>query len=257
MRAFLLVFLIALPACVSKASTLLREAEKKWMQNEYREAVKGFVQVIDGYPGTPEAETALLRAGETFMLNLAEYQKAVEYFTRVVVEYPKGERVLTAQEAMASIYENSLKDYNRAVIQYQKLLDTGPAERLEDYQLAIGRSYYLKGDYEQAIIEYQTVIEQYPDGDLVPQAEYQIANSYFVMNRCEPAVKQFDLLLENRPDVSFRSDILLSIGVCMEEREEYAYALQLYEEILNKYGNRELIQRKIDAVLARMRAKNR
>ncbi|MEE8484405.1 MAG: tetratricopeptide repeat protein [Nitrospinota bacterium] len=255
---FAAIFIVtAATSCPSKAPALLQEAENKWLENDYREAVRLFLQIVDRFPGSPEAETALLRTAETFMLNLGEFRKAVEYFTLITLEYPKGKNVHTAMESMATIFEKSLKDYDQAVIQYQKLIDHGPPGKKDSYQMSIARCFYLKGDYPQAIVEYQTLVEQYPRSRLVQEAEYNVGNAYFVMNKCDLAVKRYRKILENHPDTSFRFDILLSIGVCMEEKEDYANALQIYEEILDKYKNRELIQRKIDFVLSRMKAKNR
>lgn len=235
----------------------MQEAENLWFQNQHRASVRIFLQVVDRYPESKEAETALLRVGETFMLNLSDPEKAIEYFARITLEYPGGDNARKAREAIASIYENSLKDYNRAIIQYQKLIESNIPGKKDKYQFAIGRCYYSKGNYQQAIIEYQTFLERYPGSDLIPEVEYQIGNSYFVMNRCNEAVKQYDMVLEEYPDISRRSDILLSIGVCMEEREEYGRALNIYREILEKYPNRMLIKMKIDSVLDRMRDKNR
>ncbi len=251
------LILTAVTGCPSKASTLMEEAENKWLENDYSEAVRLFLQTADRYPESPEAEVALLRAAETFMLNLGEFRKAVKYFTLITLEYPKGKNVHAAMESMATIFEKSLKDYDQAIIHYQKLIDTGPPDKKASYQMAIARCFFLKGDYQQSIVEYQTLVEQYPGSRLVQEAEYSVGNAYFVMNKCDLAVKQYRKTLENHPDTGFRYDILLSIGVCMEEKEDYANALQIYEEILDKYKNRELIQRKLDFVLSRMKAKNR
>lgn len=253
----LLTVLMLVAGCSSRASTLLQEAESLWIQNHYKESVRIFLQVVDRYPESKEAATALLRVGETFMLNLADQEKALEYFTRITMEYPGGKTAIAAREAMATIYEKSLKDYNRAVIQYQKLIESGNPANRDRYQFAIGRCYYGKGTFQQAIIEYNTFLERYPGSKLVPEAEYQIGNSYFVMNRCDDAVKQYDRVLEEYPDTNRRSDILLSIGVCLEEKEEYGRALQIYREIKEKYPNPMLIQIKIESVLERMKNKNR
>ena len=257
LSSVLLTVLILAAGCSSRASTLLQEAESLWFQNRYKQSVRLFLQIVDRYPESKEASTALLRVGETFMLNLADPEKALEYFARITTDYPGGKTAVSAREAMALIYEKSLKDYDRAVIQYQKLIESGNSANNDKYQFAIGRCYYGKGTVQQAIIEYETFLERYPGSELVPEAEYQIGNSYFVMNRCDDAVKQYERVLEEYPDTNRRSDILLSTGVCLEEREEYGRALQIYRDIKEKYPNPRLIQIKIDSVVERMRDKNR
>lgn len=235
----------------------MREAENLWFKNRYREAIRVFLQVVDRYPDTRNAETSLLRIGEILMLNLYEPEKAIEYFTRLTLEYPKSEDAITARKTMASIYEKSLRDYDRAVIQYQKLIDSKNVDNRDEYQLAIGRCYYKKGDFNQAIIEYRTLIRRYPGSALVPETYYEIGNCYFVMNNCEKAVKQYEEILQEYPAINRRGDILLSIGVCLEEKEEYGQALKLYSDLLDEYSNKALIQKKMDDVMARMKDKNR
>ncbi|GMT43118.1 MAG: hypothetical protein IEMM0002_1529 [bacterium] len=243
-------------ACSSRPATLLQEAENLWFKNHYREAVRVFLQVADRYPDTQFAETALLKIGEIFMLNLSEPDKAVEYFTRVTIEFPDSGGTFIARNFMASIYEKSLRDYDHAIIQYQKLKDSKDTRR-DEYQFAIGRCYYSKGDFRQAIIEYRTLLTSHPNSKLIPEAQYEIGNSYFVMNNCEEAKKQYRKTLEEYPDIEWRSDILLSLGICLEEKEEYGQALQLYKGLLDKYHNKALIKKKVDSVLARMKDKNR
>ena len=101
------------------------------------------------------------------------------------------------------------------------------------------------------------MIEKYPDSRWVPEAEYQIGNCFFVWNKCEESVKQYNKLLEKTPDTKYKNDIMLSIGVCMEDKEDYTQALKIYRDLEDKYENKVLIKKRIDAVMVRMRNKHR
>jgi tol-pal system protein YbgF len=235
----------------------MQEAENLYLKNQYRESVKVFLQIVDRYPGTKDAEVALLRVGQTFMLNLSNPQNALEYFTRLVTEYPNGERVAQARESMAAIYEKNMRDYDKAIEQYRLLLDMSSVQDPEKYMLAVGRCYYLKEDYKQAIAEFHKIVEKYPNSRFAAEAEYQIGNCFFVASKCEDAIRQYNRVLEKYPDNKYRNDILLSLGVCMEDREDYANALKLYKELEDKYENKALIKRKIDSVMVRIKNKHR
>lgn len=243
--------------CASRPVALMHEAENLWFKNRYREAIRVFLQVVDRYPESRNAETSLFRIGEILLLNLSEPEKAIEYFTRLTLEYPKSEGAIAARKTMALIYEKTLRDYDRAIIQYQKLIDDRNVASNDEYQFAIGRCYYKKGNFNQAIIEYRSLIRRYPASALVPEAYYEIGNCYFVMNDCEKAVKQYGEILQEYPNTKRHGDILLSMGVCLEEKEEYGKALKLYGDLLDEYSNRALIQKKMDDVMARMKNKNR
>lgn len=246
-----------LSACQIRPSNLMQEAENLYLKNQYRESVKVFLQIVDRYPGTKDAEVALLRVGQTFQLNLANPQNALEYFNRLVSEYPNGDKVASAHESMAVIYEKNLRDYDKAIEQYRLLTDMSSVQDPERYMLAIGRCFYLKEDYKQAIAEYHKIVEKYPNGRFTPEAEYQIGNCFFVASKCEDAIRQYNRVLEKYPDNKYRNDILLSLGVCMEDKEDYSNALKLYKELEDKYENKALIKKKIESVMVRIKNKHR
>ncbi|MBI5178433.1 MAG: tetratricopeptide repeat protein [Nitrospinae bacterium] len=256
-RLLFLVLAVALTAGCFRATNLMHEAESLYLRNQYREAVRVFLQIVDRYPGSPEAETALLRVGQTFMLNLADPQNALEYFGRLVSEYPNGEKAVQAHELMAQIYERTLRDYDHAVEQYRILLDMGAGPDPERYMLGIGRCFYLKEDYKQAIAEFRRLVDTRPSSPYVPEAEYQIANCYFVANKCDDAIKQYNRVLEKYPATKYKNDIFLSLGVCMEDKEDYTTALKYYRDLENTYENKALIKKRIDSVMTRMRDKHR
>lgn len=251
------VALLASAGCMSRADSLMQDAESLYLKNQFRESVKVFLRVVDRYPGSVQAETALLRVGQTFMLNIADPQNALEYFNQLITEYPNGDKALQAREAMGQIYEINLRNYDEAVNQYRKLLETNRVAEPEKYLLAIGRCYYLKEDYKQAVAEFRKVLESYPNSRHVPEAEYQIGNCMFVANKCEDAIRQYQRVLDRYPDIRNKYDIILSIGVCMEDREDYGQALKIYREIEDKYENRALIKKRIESVLTRMQKKHR
>ncbi len=257
-QIFLAFSLGLLVSCTSNGDMLLKEAENQLLNSNYREAVSLFLQVADRYPNSPYAEKALLRSGETFFLNLSEPEKAIKYFSKVISVYPSGKEARVASEYIASIYENTLKEYDNAVIQYQRLIDSADDPgKSDNYQFAIGRSYYRKGDYSQAIIEYKTLKNRYPDSELIAEADYQIANCYFVLSDCQRASKAYRKLLKKYPDNEWRHDILLSMGVCMEEKEHYSDALVIYRDLADEFPNKALIQAKINAIEERLEEKNR
>jgi TolA-binding protein len=189
-RMIVTALIVPLMACIDRPSILLQEAENAWYKNEHREAIRIFLQIVQRYPDSKQAETALLRVGETYMLNLSNPDKAVEYFSVVISKFPKGEQARAAHENLGNIFEYSKKDYDKAVIQYQYLIDTGEAGDADRYQFAIARCYYRKGDYQQAILEYEMFQKRFPKSELIPEARYQTGNCYFVMNDCDNAIKQ-------------------------------------------------------------------
>ncbi len=73
-------------------------------------------------------------------------------------------------------YSLAYKDFKNAKYEdarrgFQKYLEQNPNKDLSDNaQFWIGETYYLENNYEKAILEYEKVIKNFPDGDRVPHA---------------------------------------------------------------------------------------
>ncbi len=85
----------------------------------------------------------------------------------------------TAQKAPASdqqIYSDARQAYDNGEMDkarqlFQKLIQDHPkSENVDNAQFWIGESYYREKWYERAILEYQAVMEKYPNGNKVPSA---------------------------------------------------------------------------------------
>jgi tol-pal system protein YbgF len=88
---------------------------------------------------------------------------------------PDSEQQLYARAKQS--FDNKELDKSRQ--EFQHLLDTYPkSENADNAQYWIAESYYLEKWYEKAILEYQTVIEKYPKGNKVPSAMLKQAMSF-------------------------------------------------------------------------------
>jgi tol-pal system protein YbgF len=67
-------------------------------------------------------------------------------------------------------------------------------------QFWIGESYYLEGNFERAILEYEKVIKNYPKGDRVPHAMLKQGLSFLKLNDKTSARILLEKLLVDYPD---------------------------------------------------------
>jgi len=58
---------------------------------------------------------------------------------------------------------------------------------------------YNSRKYEEAIIEFQKVIDNYPDSDLVDKAQYKIAESYRTLGKYDEAAEAFQKVMSYHP----------------------------------------------------------
>jgi tol-pal system protein YbgF len=65
----------------------------------------------------------------------------------------------------------------------------------DDAQFMIAQSFYIREDYPKAIVEFRRVLDNYPSGDKVPEAMYKLGHSYLKIDDIETARQYFKILV--------------------------------------------------------------
>ena len=99
-------------------------------------------------------------------------------------------------------YDSAYSDYaagqyDLAVVGFQTFLKFFPRHMsADDAQLNIGNSLYNSGKYKEAVVEYQRVISDYPSTDSVPAAYYKLGQTYMALKQNDLARKQFETIMQ-------------------------------------------------------------
>lgn len=99
------------------------------------------------------------------------------------------------------------------------------------------------GQYAEAARRFQSFLTQYPSGDLAPNAQYWLGESYYVTQNYQVALESFERLLAQFPSSNKVPDALLKVGYCHYELHNW----DLAESTLNR-----VIQRYPDSTVARL-----
>jgi tol-pal system protein YbgF len=89
------------------------------------------------------------------------------------------------KEDMEGVYQKAYGtfkkgEYRNALKEFEAFLSQYPqSEYADNAQYWIGECYYQQGDYEKAIVEYEKVITKYPKGDKVPSALLKQGFAFF------------------------------------------------------------------------------
>ncbi|MFT4810263.1 MAG: tol-pal system protein YbgF [Glaciecola sp.] len=89
--------------------------------------------------------------------------------------------------------------------------------------------------YEEAIPEFQTFLQNFPNSSYVPNAHYWLGQLLFNKQDWAGAGKQFQTLITNYPDSSKRADATLKLGISEIERSNAARAKQLWEQVVAEF----------------------
>ena len=61
----------------------------------------------------------------------------------------------------------------------------------------IGKSYFQGGQYDEAITQFQKVIDEFPTSQFVDDAVYAQADCYYNLGRYDNAIKQYNMVINN------------------------------------------------------------
>lgn len=75
--------------------------------------------------------------------------------------------------------------------------------------------------YEQAALAFQQFLVTYPDSELADNAQYWLAESYYVTDEFGQALEQFSVVINEHPRSRKVPDALLKMGYCNYELERW------------------------------------
>ncbi len=105
----------------------------------------------------------------------------------------------------------------------------------ESYQAAL--SILKSGRYEDAIQAFQVFLINYPQSGFAANAQYWMAEAYYVLKDFQAAVTQFQKVISAYPDSRKVSDAYLKIGFSYYEMKEWSKAQEALEKVITDYAD--------------------
>lgn len=139
--------------------------------------------------------------------------------------------------------------------------DAGPveptADPLTERQMYESAFDALKeGRYAEAARRFQAFLDQYPDGEYSPNAQYWLGESYYVTQNYQIALEAFQRLLSRFPSSNKAPDALLKVGYCHYELRQWAQAESILNQVVQQYPD-TTVARLAQARLRALRLENR
>lgn len=100
------------------------------------------------------------------------------------------------------MFDNAYADYTGgqyelAIVGFNTYIASFPkSDKADDAQLNIGNALYAAGKYRDAIEAFQRVISNYPNGDSVPLAYYKMGLTYTELRQYDLARKSFETVVQ-------------------------------------------------------------
>ena len=91
--------------------------------------------------------------------------------------------------------------------------------------------------YEPAAMAFQQFLISFPDSQLANNAQYWLAESYYVTDRFEEALTQFKVVIDDYPRSRKVPDALLKTGYCNYELERWDGARAALQRVQSEYSD--------------------
>lgn len=208
---------------------------KKWP-----EAVSRFDYVAERAPN-PFAEPSVLQLARISFFELKNYDQSEKYFSQLKQLASKQENKLEAMRGLLrSQYQ--LEKWNEALDNAKELVNE-KGSSTDDKTLAnmaIAKSYQVNRQYDLAIANYKTVVSL-NKAALAAEARYEIANSWFALNRMADAEKAaFEVINKSGSYDFWVTKAYILLGDVFYKQKDYFNAKATYQSIVDNSLNPDL-----------------
>ena len=235
---------------------LISEANNEWIKGRNQSAVEIFKKVLKKYPSTPFAQEALFRLGEIYHFSLDNSEQAIVYFQEVMATDKAGFHSFHAQKYIAEIVEFTFKDLDQAIIEYQNLINKfDQSQEKGDHQYRIASIYFKKRNYKQALVEFEVLLEKYPKSPRVEETQFKILEALYTLKRCSDVHGYYDDFIERSPGSQYHGEMKFVVASCLEEEGMLQDAFDMFASLEDNYTYPALLQIKLEGIEKRIRKK--
>lgn len=190
-----------------------------------------------------------LSAVERILANgsLVDMAMQVDNLQRTTAELQGSVETLEYQaEDTADRQRDLYQDLDQRIQQLEQRLQAGSGGSLAPGQLPVpggsDRDNYqaafelLKEQrYEDAAAAFEQFLESYPQSELADNAQYWLAESYYVTGQFDQALSEFESVINDYPDSRKAADALLKMGYCNYELERWDAARDALQRVQREF----------------------
>ncbi|HEX7903584.1 MAG TPA: tetratricopeptide repeat protein [Chitinophagaceae bacterium] len=209
-------------------------------KKDWNKALEGYESVAADAPNK-YAERAILTAARIYFFELKNYTKAETYYTQLKQITSGQENKLEAMRGLLrSQYQ--LQKWTEAV-ENAKELTAAKGSSGDDKSLAnmaIAKSYQVGGQYDLAIANYKSVV-LLNKAALAAEARYEIANSWYAVNKLSEAEKAaFETINKSGSYDFWVTKAYILLGDIYFRQKDYFNAKATFQSIVDNSLNSEL-----------------
>ncbi|MBI3324499.1 MAG: outer membrane protein assembly factor BamD [Candidatus Omnitrophica bacterium] len=220
---------------------------------DYKQARREFQKLVKRYKDSREAAEAQYYIGRCHEAMDDGYAAFLAY-RKTVQTYPSTTRFNECLERMMQIGGEFLSGKKRklwgsaallpardkAVEIFQAIVEDGPfTSQGELAQYKLGLAHLALGEYEQAVSDFEQLIDRYPTSPLVDDSRFQLAQASlkgtfrpgYDQHPTDQAVRELETFVEEYPKSDLSPEALSRLQSLRERRAQHDYQVaQFYEQ---------------------------
>ena len=165
------------------------------------------------------------------------YGEAIKYYKKFINEYSGTSVSAMLKDYLAMAYA-SQGSWDKAVDVWQAIVDEYPQSPIGETRLfAIGETYSRQiKDLQKAIDTYEDFVKRNPASKIIRHAEFQIARLYLIKEDFSKAIQLFEQIIEKYPkEIELCTDAELAIAACYEKQDNWEGVMRVYDEVKANY----------------------
>lgn len=201
-------------------------------------AVAGYQEYEQLFPVNKNLPYVIINRANVLNEELKEYALASSLLTQVIDNYPNTGYASTALYSRAGIKADRFRDYSGAIADYRLLATEHPDNnKAVDalFEIAKLNADRLKA-YRAAIDVYNEIVEKYPDSPRGAEALKNSAELYMKIDDYFQAAKQYARVAEVYPENTEAPALLYEAGeIALGKMKDYQQAKTFYSQVAEKY----------------------
>lgn len=233
-----------------------RQGEKAFAAGEYQEAADWFLRVQESSPAGERAAEALLLVAEIQNLKLNRFREALRSYLLLIRDYPDAPEVETALRQAASLSQERLGEPLEALMLWQALLERRVADG-DRVQRQVADCYFRLDNLPQARIEFENLLQNYPQSPLLPLATYRLGQIDAMLDNEKGAAQAYAEVRERWPDSLYAVEAAFGSAMILERQGRLQEAESLLLGLNPAATDQALLKQRLEQIRERMAEKKR
>ncbi len=207
-------------------------AENYFALNDFRNALSRYNNSL----GADESISLQTVYGKGYSyFNLGDYENSAYQFADFVKRYPRDERANDAKLRLADSYFGS-RNFAAASKVYQELFTSDARFSSNPYaRYQYAQALYKSGKTNDAIQEFTSIQEKFPQSEYADVSLYTVAWIYFQRGSYSESISRYNTVLQKYPKTPLEPIVYYSIGDAYFNMGNYDSAIVNYEKVIARF----------------------